>query len=87
MISEPAPKVVGMHPIRSVDDGFAALVLLLDAAGHDIELLDRVAPGATSFDPVALADDESVAVFDAYLKSKRDPGERGEPVARIVITR
>jgi glutamate synthase domain-containing protein 2 len=87
MISEPAPRMIGMHSIRGADDQLAAAVLLMHVAGHDIELFDRIAPGAMSFDAVALADDESVAVFDAYVKSSWDPGERGEPVARIVITR
>lgn len=86
MISQSAPKAIGMHPIRNTDDGFAAAALLAELAGHDLDVLDRIAPGATSFDAVALADDESVAVFDAYLKSSWDPGERGEPVARIVVT-
>jgi hypothetical protein len=87
MISESTPRAVGMHPVRSADDSLAAAVLLFQAAGDDIEFFERLAPEATSYDAVAIADDESVAVFDAYVKSSWDPGDRGEPVARIVVTR
>lgn len=87
MIAASVPRATAMYAVRCIDDSFAAVALLAQAMTDDPDLFDRLAPGATTYDAVELADDESVAVFHAYAADGWELAELGEPVARIVVVR
>ncbi len=76
-----------MRPIASADDAFVAAELLGQAASDDPDKFFALVPPDATANPVELAEDESVAVFEVYAIDRWKPGDGGVPIRRIVVRR
>jgi len=76
-----------MRPIASAEDAFAAAQLLGQAASDNPDSFFELVPSGATANPVELAADESVAVFEVYAHDRWKPGDGGLPIRRIVVRR
>lgn len=77
-----------MRPIASMADSAIAAQILVQAATDDLDAIRELVPSGTTPNPVEIAEDGSVAVFDVYAGTEWDAHRRGAaPLARIIVRR